>query len=633
MRLLTRLTRLFSRAVPMPSKPRYSQQPMMRTASPATTRTASPLFKALLDDVSRNSTSAALSTVEADVVDPAMHGEPGYALAASELAHKAGAAVASKLVEPTSAVALMDAPTDDHGHRESSTATENHTKRAEITLKKPFEFKSSRTHEPPDRIEEKSVAPSASSHAEKNTSEAASTPSLTVIAKQDNASHTPPESKPATASSQGLYFGPSPNVAPAKPKQAVKVSTVEATQSDPNTPVNEPLREPAPASDEMPIVSTVQKNIDKHLEELRSVVDRKNTTKDSSTNTTSSDEPRYAGSIGFVPFSDRNKPTTDTTKTDQNNASEAYSSEGGVREPATPRYPRIHNPHITFQSKSGMSDDDAKDASARPARPVPGRHDPMESSVTVRDDSDEKAETPVKPARPTLIEENDDESSFVGSVASLAGVGSLADLARKTNTGAGIDPKQLRELQITATEILGALRRVGEQLDQQQASSEKLLSIVERMPAMLGTVPLLHDAQEEMSRAVRTMEQTIASGNTKADVLTARQTETMAKQTGVLRELEQSVTSSATTHSHVANAMTDLHTAFTGVRGSNEKLQSAMEAIAKRQDKREYALAKLVRRAQFTAMVAFLVAFFSVAAAAFAIALALSPELRQALGL
>lgn len=617
--------------------------------------------------------------------DPAMHGEPGYALAVSDLAHRAGTTTASKFVDRASAVAVG-------GERSSSFESG-----VSLAPRRAFEFKSARASESGDGVGVGSPSNhSASDHAASDQRNARAAANATIggdpeiatpktadpigapvsggapiasrIASSIESSVTsgpthPPEPSAVPpvshgishGASHGLYFGPSPTK-PAEP----------ATRGAPivrDPVVREPVvreTDAAPAAGEPPVVnvfSTVQQPIDAHLEELRRVVDRAHTHESPSAPTRTDDParatvpdagvttPKYTGPIGFVPFSDRERaaqtgsPVVAEGDARSGTDDDADSQSAGRDQPPT-RFPRIHNPHITFQSKAPSLDHDAP---ARPARATPGRHDPTDPPTLAIDtgaDTDttqDKKIGPPAPPRPTIIEQNyadgSADGSFVGSVASLAGVGSLAELSRRASARAAIDPEVVRELQITAVEILGALRRMGEQIDQQQTQSEKLLAVVERIPAMLGTMPMLHDAQEEMSRAVRSMEQTVSTGNAKADVLTARQTETMSKQTGVLRELGQSVSDAAATHTHVANAMTDLHTAFTGVRGSNEKLQSAMEAIAKRQDKREYALAKLVRRAQFTAMVAFLVAFFSVAAAALALALAISPELRRALGL
>jgi chromosome segregation ATPase len=185
--------------------------------------------------------------------------------------------------------------------------------------------------------------------------------------------------------------------------------------------------------------------------------------------------------------------------------------------------------------------------------------------------------------------------------------GGLATTADEPGNGnasgelAMIEPKPVRERRgesRTHQEVLGLVQRIGEHLDQQSQRAERMVELMDRIPAMLDALP---EISRQNATLVEALHDHFAQAKRREEALGATLstiTDTSERQTDVLGLIQQQLDSNSHTAQQFQGTLDNLRCALSDLADSNTRSSDVLLQMSEQRDAREAEFRETLSRTQ-----------------------------------
>ncbi|MCP3902808.1 MAG: hypothetical protein GY715_04155 [Planctomycetes bacterium] len=147
-------------------------------------------------------------------------------------------------------------------------------------------------------------------------------------------------------------------------------------------------------------------------------------------------------------------------------------------------------------------------------------------------------------------------------------------------------------------EVLDLVRRIGEHLDHQSDRAERMVQLLDRMPAMLDALP---EINRQNATLVETMHEHFAQSKRREEALgTTLVTvhESSERQIDVLGLIQQQLDAGTRTTAHLEETLDDLRGALGDLADSSARSADAMLQVTEQRDSRDAEFRRVVSRTQ-----------------------------------
>lgn len=209
---------------------------------------------------------------------------------------------------------------------------------------------------------------------------------------------------------------------------------------------------------------------------------------------------------------------------------------------------------------------------------------------------------------------------------------------RKNNSPVQVDAvrredeqrKSMLQIRQGYNEVVDTMQAVRSHLDEQANRSDRMLELLEHLPAALKSMP---EAQRDQSRALEAIREHLDHQNNVTDQLTAAisgLTHAAGAQRETIQTLHEGMRHEATTREEVRDSLKTLDSTLGNVSDSSEASRALLVDVAEDAKLREEATREMMRKSQRTSVVLTVLAL-SIAALAVGVAVWLAVTVTQSL--
>ena len=158
--------------------------------------------------------------------------------------------------------------------------------------------------------------------------------------------------------------------------------------------------------------------------------------------------------------------------------------------------------------------------------------------------------------------------------------------------------RSMAELQHGYEEVMGLVRKVSDHLDTQTQRTEKLLTLMERMPQALDALP---EINRQNSRLLETLVEHLGQAKTRESALneTLRNIgESSSQQTEVLGLLQRQFDASTQSAEKMSQTLGSFSEALSNLAATNNRSTDVLARIVDAADEREARMARMVNRSE-----------------------------------
>lgn len=156
--------------------------------------------------------------------------------------------------------------------------------------------------------------------------------------------------------------------------------------------------------------------------------------------------------------------------------------------------------------------------------------------------------------------------------------------------------RSMAELQQGYDEVMGLVRKVGDHLDTQSQRTEKLLSLMERMPQALDALPEINRQNSQLLQALNEhLSQSKKRETTLNDTLRSLG-ESSSQQTEVLGLLQRQLDSSTRSAEQMTETLSSFSEALTNLAATNNRSTDILARIVESAEQRDARMATMASR-------------------------------------